>query len=252
MKRNIAVITGTRAEYGLLNPVMKAIANHSKLSISVIATGMHLSHEHGYTIDQIRKDGFRIDAAVDMLLSNDTGAAMAKSLGIGIIGITQALEHIKPDIILVLGDRGETLAAAIASSHMNIPLAHIHGGDTMTGGVIDNNIRHAITKLAHIHFPATRDSTNRILNLGEESWRVHLVGAPALDRILNADITSKAEMTHKYHLQKGKPLIMVVQHPVNTEFDQAGKQMLATLNVIVKLKRQTIIIYPNADAGGTP
>ena len=160
MNKKIAVITGTRAEYGLLLPVMQAIKDHNKLELSIIATGMHLSYEYGYTIKQIEKDGFKVDIAVDMLLSNDTGAAMAKSLGLGIIGITQALEQIKPDIVLVLGDRDEPLAAVIAAVHMNIPVAHIHGGDTMTGGAIDSSIRHSITKFAHIHFELLLPNNN--------------------------------------------------------------------------------------------
>ena len=155
MKRKITVITGTRAEYGLLYPVMRAIQNHPELDLSIIATGMHLSPEHGYTITEIGNDGLKVDAAVDMLLCNDTGASMAKSLGIGIIGIAQALEQINPDIVLVLGDRDEPFAGAIAASHTNIPVAHLHGGDSTSGGCIDESIRHSITKFAHIHFPAT-------------------------------------------------------------------------------------------------
>ncbi|TFH39238.1 MAG: UDP-N-acetylglucosamine 2-epimerase (hydrolyzing), partial [ANME-2 cluster archaeon] len=162
MSRTITVITGTRAEYGLLYPVMRAIQEHTELDLSIIATGMHLSKEHGYTIKEIENSGFKVDVAVDMLLSNDTGISIAKSLGIGIIGITQALDQIKPDIVLVLGDRDEPFAAAIAAAHMNIPIAHIHGGDSTTGGCIDESIRHSITKFSHIHFPATEESAARI------------------------------------------------------------------------------------------
>ena len=250
MKRKIVVITGTRAEYGCWHPVMKAIENNPKLELSVIATGMHLSHEHGYTINEINKDGFKIDAAIDMLLSNDTGAAMAKSLGIGIIGITQALEQIKPDIVLILGDRGEPFAGAIAATHMNVPVAHIHGGESTTGGCIDESIRHSITKFAHIHFPATQESAERIRRLGEESWRIHMVGAPGLDTILNTELILKEQLTKKFSLDSDKPLLLVIQHPVTTQAENAANEMRITLEALAELKVQTILIYPNSDSGG--
>lgn len=250
MKRKIAVITGTRAEYGLLHPVMKAIENNPKLELSVIATGMHLSREHGYTINEINKDGFKIDAAIDMLLGNDTGAAMAKSLGIGIIGITQALEQIKPDIVLILGDRGEPFAGAIAATHMNIPVAHIHGGESTTGGCIDESIRHSITKFAHIHFPATKESGDRIKKLGEETWRIHVVGAPGLDTILNAELIPREQLIKNFSLTGDKPFLLVIQHPVTTQPENAADEIRITLKALMELKIQTILIYPNSDAGG--
>lgn len=250
MKRKIVVITGTRAEYGLLYPVMKAIENNHKLELSIIATGTHLSFEHGYTINEIKKDGFKIDAAVDMLLSNDTGASMAKSLGIGIIGITQALEQIKPEIILILGDRGEPFAGAIAASHMNIPVAHIHGGDSTTGGCIDESIRHSITKFAHIHFPATEESAERIKKLGEEPWRIHTVGAPGLDTVLNIEPIPKEQLIKRFSLKSDDLLLLVTQHPVTTQPENAAKEMRITLEALAELEMQTILIYPNSDAGG--
>jgi len=250
MKRKIAIITGTRAEYGLLYPVMKAIENNPKLELSIIATGMHLSIEHGYTINEIKKDGFKIDITVDMLLSNDTGASMAKSLGLGIIGITQAIEQIKPDIILILGDRGEPFAGAIAASHMNIPIAHIHGGDSTTGGCIDESIRHSITKFANIHFPATEESAQRIKKLGEETWRIHMVGAPGLDTISNMKLIPKAQLIKRFSLDDHEPLILAIQHPVTKQPENAANEMRITLDALAELNIQTVLIYPNADAGG--
>ncbi|MCZ7384098.1 MAG: UDP-N-acetylglucosamine 2-epimerase [Candidatus Methanoperedens sp.] len=250
MKRKIAVITGTRSEYGLLYPVMQAIQNHPGLELSVIATGMHLSYEHGYTINEIKKDGFKIEASVDMLFCDDTGAAMAKSLGKGIIGITEVLEKIKPDIVLVLGDRDEPFAGAIAAVHMNIPIAHIHGGDSTTGGCIDESIRHAITKFAHIHFPATEESAERIKKLGEELWRIHTVGAPGLDTVLNTEMIPREQLIEKFSLKPDEPLLLVVQHPVTTQPENAAKEMRITLEALAELKIQTILIYPNSDAGG--
>jgi UDP-N-acetylglucosamine 2-epimerase (non-hydrolysing)/GDP/UDP-N,N'-diacetylbacillosamine 2-epimerase (hydrolysing) len=230
--------------------VMKAIENNPKLELSIIATGMHLSIEHGYTINEIKKDGFKIDTTVDMLLSNDTGASMAKSLGIGIIGITQALEQIKPDIILILGDRGEPFAGAVAASHMNIPIAHIHGGDSTTGGCIDESIRHSITKFANIHFPATEESAQRIKKLGEESWRIHMVGAPGLDTILNMKLIPRAQLIKRFSLDDHEPLILAIQHPVTIQHENAPKEMRITLEALAELNIQTVLIYPNADAGG--
>jgi GDP/UDP-N,N'-diacetylbacillosamine 2-epimerase (hydrolysing) len=250
MKRKITVITGTRAEYGLLYPVMRAIQNQPELDLSIIATGMHLSPEHGYTITEIENDGFKVDVAVDMLLCNDTGASMAKSLGVGIIGITQALEHIKPNIVLVLGDRGEPYAGVIAASHMNIPIAHIHGGDSTSGGCIDESIRHSITKFTHIHFPATKESAERIKKLGEETWRIHTVGAPGLDTILNTDLFPKEQIIEKYSLNANEPLLLAVQHPVTTQPENAANEMRTTLEALAELGMQTILVYPNSDAGG--
>jgi len=250
MSQKITVITGTRAEYGLLYPVMRAIQNHPKLDLSIIATGMHLSPEHGYTVKEIENDGFEIDVTVDMLFSNDTGASMAKSLGVGTIGITQALEHIKPDIVLVLGDRDEPFAGAIAASHMNIPIAHIHGGDSTTGGCIDESIRHSITKFAHIHFAATEESAVRIEKLGEEPWRIHIVGAPGLDTILNTELLPKKQLTERYSLNTNEPLLLAIQHPVTTQPENAANEMRTTLEALTELGIQTILVYPNSDAGG--
>lgn len=251
--KKITVVTGTRAEYGLLIPVMRAIQNHPQLNLSIIATGMHLSHNHGYTINEIAKDGFEIDAAVDMHLENSIGApgaSISRSLGVGMIGIARVFDQVEPDIVLILGDRGEALIATITALHMNIPIAHIHGGDTMTGGIIDSSIRHAITKLAHIHFPATAESATRIKRLGEEPWRIHTVGAPGLDTILNTKLLLKEELVEIYSLNANEPLLLVVQHPITTQPEAAADQMRTTMEALKELNMQTILIYPNSDAGG--
>ena len=249
MKRKVAVVTGTRAEYGVLYPVLKAIEQHPKLQLLVVATGMHLSHEFGYTVQELEKDGFHIDAKVDMLLSDDTSSAMSKSIGLGLIGLAQTWEHLKPDIILVLGDRVEPLAAAISGSYMNIPVAHIHGGDTGKGG-LDESARHAITKFAHIHFPATKKSAQRIIRMGEDRWRVHIVGSPALDTILNEPLLPPKTIARRLGLDLSRPVILVVQHPVTTQVEKAAEQMRQTLQAILEFQYPTIVIYPNSDAGG--
>jgi UDP-hydrolysing UDP-N-acetyl-D-glucosamine 2-epimerase len=174
---------------------------------------------------------------------------MAKSIGLGVIGMAQTWEQLKPDIILILGDRVEPLAAAIAGAYMNIPVAHIHGGDSPRGG-LDEYARHAITKLSHIHFPATEKSGERIVKMGEDKWRVHVVGSPALDVILSEPLLSRKVLTKRFGLDLSQPLVLLVQHPVTTQADEAPKQMRETLDAIVELKYPTVLIYPNSDAGG--
>jgi UDP-N-acetylglucosamine 2-epimerase (non-hydrolysing)/GDP/UDP-N,N'-diacetylbacillosamine 2-epimerase (hydrolysing) len=249
MMRKIAAVTGTRAEYGILYSILKAIEDRPELRLLLVVTGMHLSHEFGYTAREIENDGFKIDASVDMLLSSDTLGAMAKSIGLGVIGMAQTWEQLKPDIILILGDRVEPLAAAIAGAYMNIPVAHIHGGDSPRGG-LDEYARHAITKLSHIHFPATEKSGERIVKMGEDKWRVHVVGSPALDVILSEPLLSRKVLTKRFGLDLSQPLVLLVQHPVTTQADEAPKQMRETLDAIVELKYPTVLIYPNSDAGG--
>ena len=181
MKRKVVVLTGTRAEYGLLKGILKHIESSPKLELHLIAIGMHLSDEFGYTVREIEKDGFRIDAMIDTLNKGDSGAEMAEYIGRSIIEIAKELEKIKPHIFLILGDRGEALAGAIASSCMNIVIVHIHGGET--SGSVDESFRHAITKLAHLHFVSTEKSKERIIAMREEPWRISVVGAPGLDNI---------------------------------------------------------------------
>jgi GDP/UDP-N,N'-diacetylbacillosamine 2-epimerase (hydrolysing) len=247
--RKIAVVTGTRAEYGILLPVLKAIENEPGLSLSLVVTGMHLSHDFGYTVDEIEKDGFEIAARVNMLPEDDTLSAMAKSIGTGITGMVQVWEKLKPDIILVLGDRVEPLAAAIAGAYMNIAVAHIHGGDASWGG-LDEYARHAITKLSHIHFPATKTSAERIKKMGEDEWRIHMVGSPALDAIMNEEILAREALIEKLGMDLQEPLILMVQHPVTTQVEEASSQIRETLDAVAEMAYQTIVIYPNSDAGG--
>lgn len=246
--RKIAVVTGTRAEYGILKSVLKAIKTNPKLDLALIATGMHLSEEFGRTVKEIENDGFKIDEKVKILHEKDTGAAMAKSVGKCIIEMTKVLNRINPDFLVLLGDRAEMLAGAVAACYSIIPIAHIHGGEV--SGSVDDSVRHAITKLAHVHFPATRMSANRIIKMGEDPTRIFIVGAPALDTILNEKILEPAELSKKYNLDSTKSILLVLQHSVVTEADEAAHQIKETLDAIVKLKHQTILIYPNADAGG--
>jgi UDP-hydrolysing UDP-N-acetyl-D-glucosamine 2-epimerase len=245
--RKIAAVTGTRAEYGVSKSIFTAIQKHPNLELELIVTGMHLSKEFGYTFKEIKRDRFKT-AILNTLYSEDTGAAMTRTIGRCVLQLADTLEDMKPDILLVLTDLGHTLAGAIVGAYMNIPVAHISGGDV--SGTVDEPVRHAITKLSHIHFPATKKSAERIIKMGEESWRVHIVGAPGLDSILNEKLIVCEEIAKKYNLDLAKPVVLMVQHPVTTECDEAAKQIRETLNAIVELKHQTVLIYPNADAGG--
>lgn len=246
-KRKIVYITGTRAEYGVMLQVLHQIHHHPTLELSLIVTGMHLSKEHGYTLKGLQKDKFNIGAVVDAKIKKMDTTEMAKSLGHCVIGMAESFQKIKPDIILLEGDRGESLAAAIAAAHMNIPIVHISGGDI--SGSIDNSIRKAITCFAHIHLANTQKSAQRLIKMGEQPWRVHMVGALGLDPKFEKIISPK-DLSTRFGLDLNQPLILMVQHPVTGEANDAGSQMKKTLDAIVKLKQQTIIIYPNSDAGG--
>lgn len=247
--RSVAVVTGTRAEFGILTPILVEIMRSKDLELHIIATGMHLSEVHGYTLKDIERSGFRVDEVVDMSPCDDSEASMAKALGKGIIGVTEAFERINPDIVLVLGDRSEAFAGAIAGAYTNRVVVHVHGGE-VTKGCIDESIRHAVTKLAHVHFPATRDGAERIIKLGERRANVHVVGAPALDVILNVAKSTPEEVAKELGLDLTKPIILAVQHPVTTQADEAADQMRVTLAALVALHEQTVLLYPNNDAGG--
>jgi len=243
--RKVCVITGSRAEYGLLSPVMHAIQKDPHLELFIIVTGMHLMERFGQTINEIKKDGFKIDEEVGVSEQED----ISISFGQIVIGISKAIKRIKPDFILVLGDRFEALAGAIAGVTNNIILAHIHGGDRTTSGHIDESIRFAITKFAHLHFVATSQSKKRLIQLGEEPFRIYQVGSPALDVILNRELKPASQIAKHLHLNLKEPILVVLQHPVSIEAEQSGLQMEKTLLAIKELALQTIIIYPNSDPG---
>ena len=245
--RKIAVVTGTRAEYGLSRSIFKAIERNHSLELAVIVTGMHLMKEFGYSYRLIEEDGFRIEHNTGVVQKDDTGYAMAEAFGRNVISITRALAKIKPDIMMVLTDLGHTLAGAIAASHLNIPVAHVHGGD-VSGG-IDELIRHATTRFSHIHFPASELSAERLRRMGEEPWRIFMFGAPGIDEIKNSKPIDENDLLGKYRLHPREIFVLVIQHPVTTEED-VGNQIRETISAIQELKIRAIIIYPNVDAGG--
>ncbi len=248
MKRKITVITGSRSEYGILKPVLKAISDSQKLELYLIVVGMHLSKKYGMTINEIKKDGFKISQTIKMTPKEDSNFFMSIELGKSIIEFSKIFRKIKPDINLVLGDRDEMLASALAASHMNIPNAHIHGGDKSMGGIDEYN-RHAITKISNIHFPATPKSKARIIKMGESPKHVFLTGSPSIDEIISNNITTKKILEKKYGFSCLENNILLVQHPVTTESKLSGVHILSILKSIIKLKRNTIAIAPNSDAG---
>jgi len=251
MKKNmkkIVYVTGTRADYGLMRSTLHSVEKQHNLDLSLIVTGMHLSHEFGYTIKEIERDNFKIGAKIPALFDQDTGTAMVKSYGRFIIELADVLENMNPDIVLLLGDRWETMAGAVVGAYMNKLVAHVAGGEL--SGSIDEPNRHVITRFAHLHFAATEDYAQRLIKMGEEKHRIYIVGAPGLDDIVSKKYYSPQMVERKFGLDLNKPLFLVVQHPVVTEYEKANEQIRITLRAVTKFRHQTIVIYPNADAGG--
>lgn len=248
MRRKIAIICSSRATYGYKRRIIKIIHETDDLEAQVIVTGMHLLPEYGLTVREIEQDGVPIVARVDMMVGGDTPAAWAKSIGIEIQSLAQVFSMLQADIVLVTGDRAEMFAAAACAAYMNIPVAHIQAGDV--SGHIDGSARHAITKLSHIHFASCEDSAKRVEHLGEEPWRIFNVGAPQLDPIIHDPKLSRKKLREKLGIDLEKPTALIIQHPVLAESDEAYGQMKETMAALEKLLLQSVIIYPNVDAGG--
>jgi len=246
IKRKICIVTGTRAEYGLLYWLMKEIDADKDLKLQIIATGMHLSSEFGNTYQQIEKDGFTIDKKVDISLSSDTEIAISKSIGLGMIGFAKAFNDLQPDLIIVLGDRFEIFSAVSAAMIARIPLAHLHGGEA-TEGLIDEPIRHSITKMSHLHFAATDEYRNRIIQLGEQPDRVFNVGGLGIDNIIKLKLLSKADFENAINFELGEKNILITFHPVTLEKSTSGIQFQALLDSISEL-RNTKIIFTKANS----
>lgn len=247
-KKKVVYISGTRADYGLMRSVLRDIEKTHNLSLSIIATGMHLSREFGYTVREIERDGFRISAKIPSLRPEDTGAGMLRSFSRFLERLVDSLERQRPDIVLLLGDRWEMLAGAMAGSYMNTLVAHIHGGEL--SGSIDEPNRHAITRFSHLHLVATRQHAKLLRMIGEEPSRIHVIGSPGLDDITSHNYTNPKLVAEKYRIQPRRPHLLLVQHPVVTEREQASAQITKTLKAIVRAGIRTTAIYPNADAGG--
>lgn len=250
MKRKIAVFTGTRAEYGLLYWLMKDIQASETLELQLIVSAMHLSPEFGETWKQIEQDGFNIDAKVEMLLSSDTAVGVVKSMGLGTIGFADALERLRPDILVVLGDRFEALAVVQAAHIMRIPVAHLHGGET-TEGAFDDAIRHAITKMSNWHFVAAEAYRKRVIQMGETPSTVFNVGAIGLDHLKRSPMMNLDELSASLNFKLREPYLVVTYHPVTLLEEEAVASFKALLSALDQFPDcQIILTYPNADNGG--
>lgn len=250
IKRKICFITGSRAEYGLLSSLMSAILADTELQLQVIATNMHLSPEFGLTYKEIEQDGFCIDKKVEMLLSSDTSNATAKSVGLATIGFADAYEDLKPDLIVVLGDRFEILAAVSAALFYKIPVAHLHGGE-ITEGAYDDCIRHSITKMSHLHFTSTEEYRTRVIQLGEHPERVFNVGAIGVENSKKTPLISQKELEDNLHFSLGNQSLLVTFHPVTLESSTAEQQCCNLLNALDGFRDYKIVFtLPNSDTDG--
>lgn len=248
--RKVAVFTGTRAEYGLLYWLLKDLQQDSEIELQLLVSAMHLSPEFGMTYQQIEADGFTITEKVEMLLSSDSAVGTAKSIGLGVLGFADALERMKPDVLVVLGDRFEALAVTQAAMILRIPIAHIHGGE-ITEGAYDDAIRHAITKLSLLHFTSTEAHRNRVIQLGEHPSRVFNVGAVGLDHLQRSKMFSLAELSASLNFKLEQPYFLVTYHPVTLASEPAKASFENLLKALDAFpQHQIILTYPNADDGG--
>ncbi len=249
MKRKVCIVTGTRSEYGLLYWLMKRVENDPILELQLVVTGMHLSPEFGLTYKQIEKDGFSIDEKVEMLVSSDTPSAIAKSIGLGTISFADTFSRLNPDVIVVLGDRFEIFSAAQTAMVMRIPIAHIHGGE-LTEGLIDDPIRHSITKMAHIHFTANEEYKNRVIQMGERPDTVYNVGTLGVEGINNTKYLSKKELSESVQLTLDK-FFLVTLHPTTLQDNTSEAQIKILLQALDEFPQyQIIFTKTNADTDG--
>ena len=251
-KRKVCVVVASRANYGRIKSALKAINEHPNLILQLVVGASALLERFGNAKKVIENDGFKIDATVHTILEGSTPLTMAKSTGMGLLELPTVFNELKPDIILTIADRFETMSTAISATYMNIPLAHTQGGEIT--GSIDESVRHAITKLAHIHFPATEQSKQRIIKMGENPEFVFNTGCPSIDSLLDIDYNLEKDFFDKAggtgtFLDSSKPYIVMIQHPVTTEYASARWQITQTLMAVSALKMQTVILWPNVDAG---
>ena len=253
--RKICVVINSRANYGSIKSAMRAIKNHPDLELQLVVGASALLDRFGSVIELIQADGFQPDATVHMIIEGETPVTMAKSTGLGLLELATIFDNLKPDIVLAVGDRFETMATAIAAAYMNIPLAHTMGGEV--SGTIDESVRHAVTKLAHIHFPASKKAAERIIQMGEDPSSVHLVGCPRIDLVVEITKNEDLQLDKEYLSHEGvgidinvdEPFLLVSQHPVTTEYGQGEHQINETLMALHTLEMPVVMLWPNADAG---
>lgn len=247
--RRIGILTTGRADYGICLPILKAVQASPDLDLQVLVTGMHVSPEFGLSEQAILQDGFEIADRVEMLLSSDTPEGTAKSMGLTALGFAQTFSRSQPDILVVVGDRFEVHAVVSAAVPFRIPVAHVHGGE-ITEGAIDEVFRHAITKMSHLHFATTDVYANRIVQMGEERWRVFRTGAPGLDNLLDVSVPSRDEIGKHFQLDLQKPTLLATYHPVTRTSNTLENELEPLFQAIQSLELQVVFTYPNADAGG--
>ncbi len=247
MKRTVAVITTSRADYSHLYWPLRELEAHPEIDLKLVVLAAHLSPEFGNTVREIEADGFPIAARLECLLSSDSDVGMAKSIGVGILSLADTLAQMRPDILLLIADRYEMLAPASVALALRIPIAHIEGGE-ISEGAIDDAVRNALTKMSHIHFTSTEAARQRVIGMGEESWRVHRAGAPSLDHLRRSKLLSKAEVETELGIELGKPSLVVAYHPVTIQRDTTveADEVFAAL---AEVEGQLLFCYPNADAG---
>lgn len=245
--RRIGVVTGNRADYGHLLPVLRGIQQERGMRLLLFVTGMHLSREFGATGAAVRRDGFKTTSVLAVPGYGNSPEATAYGIGTMVRNLAKAFHDSRLDLVLLLGDRGEMLAAAVAATYLGIPIAHLHGGERT--GHVDEPVRHAISRLAHIHFAATRASANRLRRTGEEPWRIHVVGAPRLDSILARPRSPRDQVLRAHGLNPAKPLILVLQHPTAKDRRRAGLFLARTLRAATGFDASVIAVYPNGDPG---
>lgn len=245
-KRKIAYISGTRADFGLMTPVLREIKKSPRLTLNIYATGMHLMKEFGSTIKEVQKI-FPAATRLSATIPTDTDGN-ARFVGALVPKIIKALIQRRPDLVLVLGDRPEMLSTAIACLYLQIPVAHIHGGEKTS--TLDETARHAITKLSHLHFTATRTAAQRIKQMGEEAWRIHTVGAPGLDMITNTKLPTRQQLFKKLKLFSTQPVLLITLHPISEASRDSRKHMSTVINAVKSFNLPVVITYPNADPGG--
>jgi UDP-hydrolysing UDP-N-acetyl-D-glucosamine 2-epimerase len=252
--RKICVVVGSRANYGSIKSVMRAVRAHPRLELQIVAAASAVLDRYGAVVEQLAREGFEPAARVYMLIEGETPTTMARSTGLGLLELPTVFDTLRPDVVVTVGDRFETMATALAAAYLNIPLAHTMGGEV--SGTIDESIRHAVTKFAHLHFPACSEARDRIIKLGERPETVHLVGCPRMDLVaeiladsgerLGSDLFAEG-VGGSFDL--GQPFVMVSQHPVTTEYGAGDRQITATLEAVEEVGLPALVFWPNADAG---
>ncbi len=248
MMKKILYISGTRADFGLMLSTLKLMEADPDLDISVCVTGIHLSEKYGLTVNEIVESGIRICGRIPVDIEETSGASMARAIGTELVGMVSLFENENPDAVLLLGDRGEQLAGALAAIHLNIPIIHLHGGER--SGTVDEPVRHAISKLAHFHFVATDESRTRLIRMGEQGDRVFVTGAPGLDSLLEVEAPSREELCQEFGLDPKKQIALVLFHPVLQDEEDMATQTSHLLDAVLESNLQPLVLMPNADAGG--